>query len=55
MCFAVLEDAMWKVAHDGHTGNPHVLTGEWEPARAFAVALYVSRASIRTAQCITHY
>lgn len=55
MCFAVLEAAMWKAAWDGHTGNLRVLTGEWEPARAFGVALYVSAASIRTAQHITHY
>lgn len=53
MCFAVLEAAKWKAACDGHTGNLRVLTGEWEPARAFGVALYVSAASIRTAQHIT--
>lgn len=54
MCFAVLEAAVWKAACDGHTGNLRVLTGEWEPARAFGVALYVSAASIRTAQHVTH-
>ena len=55
MCFAVLEAAMWKAACDGHTGNLPVLTGGREPARTFGIALYVSAASIRPAQRITHY